>query len=208
MVDRVLPLTPDLWPAFELLFGRQGACSGCWCIHWRVPRSDYIAWRGPKAKAFFKRRVMKGPPPGLLAFVGGEAVGWLQIGPRADVPQFNSQRRATAPLKPSDAEDEAVWAATCFYIKASARGQGVMDGLLEAAIAYARANGAVVLEACPIDGKTGAVDAYVGVKAVFDRAKFREVARRRSNRPLMRLKLGAVKGPKRASAVAKRTGAR
>jgi len=99
MVDRVVALTPDLWPAFEQLFGRQGACSGCWCIHWRVPRSDYVAWRGPKAKAFFKRRVMKGPPPGVLAFEGEEAVGWLQIGPRADVPQFNSQRRATAPTK-------------------------------------------------------------------------------------------------------------
>jgi hypothetical protein len=89
-----------------------------------VPRADYVAMRGAKAKAFFKRRVMKGPPPGVLAFIGDEAVGWLQIGPRADTPQWNSPRRATAPLQESDAEGDRVWGATCFFIKSSARGQG------------------------------------------------------------------------------------
>lgn len=189
MVDRVAPLTPDLWPAFERLFGKNGACSGCWCIHWRVPRTDYVAMRGAKAKAYFKRRVMKGPPPGVLAFEGEDAVGWLQIGPRADTPQWNSPRRATAPLKESDGEDARVWGATCFFIRPSARGQGVMDELLKGGINYARANGARLLEACPIDGKVGNVDAYVGLMSVFERAKFKEVARRKDNRPLMRLAL-------------------
>lgn len=186
MVDRVVPLTPDLWPAFEKLFGKSGACSGCWCVHWRVPHSDYVSMRGPEAKAFFKRRVKKGPPPGVLAFIGDEAVGWLQIAPRADTPEWNSQRRATAPLKEADAKDERVWGATCFFIKSSARGQGVMDALLKGGMAYAKANGARVLEACPIDGKAGNVDAYVGLMSVFERAKFKEVARRKNNRPLMR----------------------
>lgn len=186
MVDRVVPLTPDLWPAFEKLFGKSGACSGCWCIHWRVPRADYVAMRGAKAKAFFKRRVMKGPPPGVLAFIGDEAVGWLQIGPRADTPQWNSPRRATAPLKEGDAEDACIWGATCFFIKSSARGQGVMRALLEGGLKFARANGARLVEACPIDGKVGNVDAYVGLMPVFERAKFKEIARRKDNRPLMR----------------------
>lgn len=189
MVDRVEPLTPELWPAFEQLFGKTGACSGCWCTYWRVPHKDYVAHRGAKAKAYFKRRVMAGPPPGLLAFIGDEAVGWMQIGPRADTPQWNSPRRATAPLKPEDAADPRVWGATCFFIKPSARGKGVMKALVKAGVAYAKANGARFLEACPIDGKVGNVDAYVGIASVFERAKFREAARRRSNRPLMRLAL-------------------
>jgi len=186
MVDRVEPLTPENWPAFEKLFGKQGACSGCWCIHWRVPRAEYMAKRGAAAKAFFKRRVSKSPPPGVLAFDGDEAVGWLQISPRADTPEFNNPRRVTAPLNENDAEDERIWAATCFYVKASARGQGVMDALVRGGIAYARANGARAIDACPIDGRTGNVDAYVGLKPVFERAKFKEVARRKDNRPLMR----------------------
>ena len=186
MVDRVVPLTPDLWPAFEKLFGKSGACSGCWCVHWRVPHADYVAMRGEAAKAFFKRRVKKGPPPGVLAFIGEEAVGWLQIGPRADTPEWNNPRRATAPLTEADAANAGVWGATCFFIKSSARGQGVMGALLEGGLRFARENGARVVEACPIDGRTGNVDAYVGLMSVFERAKFKEVARRKSNRPLMR----------------------
>lgn len=189
MIDRVVPLTPELWPALEALFGKSGACSGCWCAHWRVPRQDYVAMRGAAAKASFKRRVKEGPPPGVLAFAGDEAVGWLQIGPRADTPQWNSTRRATAPLAQADAVDERVWGATCFFIKRSARGQGVMEALLEGGLAFARASGARVVEACPVDGEVGAVDAYVGLMSVFARAKFKEIARRRNNRPLMRLEL-------------------
>jgi predicted GNAT family acetyltransferase len=186
MVDRIEPLTPALWPAFERLFGPTGACSGCWCIHWRVPRADYVAKRGPKAKALFKRRVMQGPPPGVLAFIGEDAVGWLQIGPRADTPQWNSARRVTAPLDAADAADARIWGATCFFIKPTARGQGVMDALIKGGLQFARANGARVVEACPIDGKASAVDAYVGVASAFERARFKEVARRKDNRPLMR----------------------
>ena len=191
MVDRVVPLTPELWPAFEKLFGKSGACSGCWCVHWRVPHADYVAMRGAEAKSYFKRRVKKGLPPGVLAFIGDDAVGWLQIGPRADTPEWNSTRRATAPLKAADAQDERIWGATCFFIKSSARGQGVMDALVKGGVAFAKANGARIVEACPIDGKTGNVDAYVGLISVFERAKFKEVARRKDNRPLMRRSLRA-----------------
>ena len=193
MVDRIEPLTSENWPAFERLFGKQGACSGCWCIHWRVPHADYVEKRGDKAKAMFKRRVMKGPPPGVLAFIGDEAVGWLQITPRADTPEWNNTRRVTAPLDPADAKDEHVWGATCFFIKSSARGHGVMGALLRGGLEYARANGARVVEACPIDGKASTVDAYVGRVSVFRRAKFKEVARRKDNRPLMRLTLALSK---------------
>jgi len=32
------PLTPDLWPALEDRFGKDGACSGCWCMYGRYRR--------------------------------------------------------------------------------------------------------------------------------------------------------------------------
>jgi hypothetical protein len=61
-----------------------------------------------------------------------------------------------------------------------------MRALLEGGLKFARANGARLVEACPIDGKVGNVDAYVGLMPVFERAKFKEIARRKDNRPLMR----------------------
>ena len=32
----IRPLTADLWPALEDLFGENGAVSGCWCMYWRI----------------------------------------------------------------------------------------------------------------------------------------------------------------------------
>lgn len=189
MPFRVEPLTPEEWPALEALFGKQGACMGCWCMYWRMPRKDWDAARGAKAKALFKRRVSDDVPPGVLAFDGDDAVGWLQIGPRADTPQWNGARRVSAPMQEGDAEDERVWAATCFYVKSSARGQGVMDALLAGALKFAKTNGARVAEACPIDGRASSGAAYVGRVTTFERAGFREVVRRKENRPLMRLTL-------------------
>jgi hypothetical protein len=42
----IRPLTPDLWPALDDLFGKNGACNGCWCMYWRLgpayhKRSDW-----------------------------------------------------------------------------------------------------------------------------------------------------------------------
>ena len=131
MVDRVVPLTPEHWLALEKLFGKQGACMGCWCMYWQLPRKQWEAARGVGAKRLFKQRVHESPP-GVVAFIGEEAVGWLQIGPRAEAPQWNGARRVSAPLKEADAEDPRIWAATCFYVKSSARGQGVSEALLKA----------------------------------------------------------------------------
>jgi predicted GNAT family acetyltransferase len=186
MVDRIVPLTPEHWPALEKLFGKQGACMGSWCMYWQLPRKQWGAARGAAAKRMFKQRVLD-QPPGILAFIGDDAVGWLQIGPRAHAPQWNGARRVSAPVKEADAEDPRVWAATCFYVKPSARGQGVCEALLEGAIAYAKKHGARAIEACPIDGDASSGAAYVGRSSVFKRAKFREIARRKPNRPLMRL---------------------
>ena len=41
------PLTAARWPDLETLFGVRGACGGCWCMWWRVPRRSS---RGRKAK--------------------------------------------------------------------------------------------------------------------------------------------------------------
>jgi predicted GNAT family acetyltransferase len=186
MFVRVEPLAPEHWTALEKLFGKQGACMGCWCMYWQLPRKQWDAARGASAKRLFKQRV-NGGPPGVVAFIGDDAVGWLQIGPRADAPQWNGARRVSAPVKEADADDSRVWATTCFYVKSSARGQGVSGALLKAGIAFAKKNGARIVEACPIDGDASAGAAYVGRSALFERAKFREVARRKPNRPLMRL---------------------
>ncbi len=79
------------------------------------------------------------------------ADGWMQIGPRFDVPEWNNAGRASAPTEAADAADPAVWAISCFFIRTKARGQGLTHRLVAAGIEHARASGASRIEACPMD---------------------------------------------------------
>ena len=37
---KIRELSPELWPAFEALFGEKGACAGCWCMFWRTEKGE------------------------------------------------------------------------------------------------------------------------------------------------------------------------
>jgi GNAT superfamily N-acetyltransferase len=179
----VRPLTPDLWPALEDLFGKHGACNGCWCMYWRLG-SGYHRERELN-KRDFQRRVDDGPPPGLLAFDGGLAVGWCQLTPRGELSWLNASRL----FKPIDAVP--VWALSCFYVRRAARSRGISEALIAAAVKTARRAGAPALEAYPVDtavrGRTQNV--FTGTVKSFERAGFTVVERRSPDRPIMRLDL-------------------
>jgi ribosomal protein S18 acetylase RimI-like enzyme len=186
------PLTPERWADLEKVFGGgRGDCGRCWCMYWRLPRRDFEAALGNQARELFRARVEAGPPPGLLAYRGGEPVGWVQVGPRADVPQWNGARRLTAPLPDAPAGDPRAWGISCFVTRSGCRRQGIATALLAAAIAWAREGGARVLDACPVDtdGQRPPTALYHGLASTFRAAGFREVARRRPDRPLLRLAL-------------------
>ncbi|MEO1678492.1 MAG: GNAT family N-acetyltransferase [Pseudomonadota bacterium] len=190
------PLTPDRWDDLVTVFGGgagKGDCGRCWCMWWRLPRTKGPGFsNGLDVKALFHARVMQGPPPGLLRYADGAPVGWVQVGPRADVPEWNVAGRLTAPPEPTEAADPAVWGVTCFVTRTGHRKKGHARALLDAAIAWARDNGARVLDGCPVetaDGKKAASALYHGPAPTFREAGFREIARRREGRPLMRLAL-------------------
>lgn len=188
----VLPLTPERWLLFEELFGKQGACYGCWCTHFRLPPAVRRENDRQRNKDFIHARIEAGPPPGLLAVVDGTAVGWMQIGPRADVPEWNNAGRASAPVIPDEARDPTVWAISCFFIRSKARGGGLTHRLVAAGIDYAREAGARALEACPMDQSrdSRSIGLFVGSTRVFEKAGFLPVATRKPGRPLMRIELG------------------
>jgi predicted GNAT family acetyltransferase len=133
-----------------------------------------------------------GPPPGLIAYEGREPVGWTQVGPRPATPNWNAARRLSAPLEAKEADDPGIWAINCFFVPRAHRGAGVAAALLAGAIDYARKKRARLLDACPVEASDGAanpVSIYHGVVSMFEQAGFVEIARRRADRPLMRLDL-------------------
>ena len=138
-----------------------------------------------------RSRVEDGPPPGLLALRGGEAIGWMQIGPRADVPEWNNSGRSSAPLEDGPADDPGIWAVSCFFFASKERGKGLSHLMLEAGIEHARTCGARLLEASPMDKakQSKSIGLFVGSTRVFEKAGFKTLVTRKEGRPLMRFVL-------------------
>ena len=182
----VHPLTPARWVDLEALFGPRGACAGCWCRWWKVPRAEWEAAKGEGNRRALEASVRGGETPGLLAYEDGAPVGWVAVEPRASYPRL-ARSRSLAPV-----DDAPVWSITCFYVARSHRRRGVTRALIAAAAAHARAAGARLLEAYPVDlaRPTGDAFVYTGAASTFAAAGFEEVARRTPTRPVVRLTLG------------------
>ncbi len=187
----IRPLTPDLWPALEEVFGAHGACNGCWCMYWRI---GSVYTRRPRAqnRSDFRAIVRRGPPPGLLAFDGDIPVGWCQLTPRAVLPALEANPRYPR------VDERPVWSVSCFYIRRGYRRRGISAQLLGAAVKAARRAGAPALEAYPA---TPGSPSYTGVTTTFARAGFKTVVDRNPRRPVMRRELqrSRVTRRKRAS---------
>jgi GNAT superfamily N-acetyltransferase len=177
-----LPLTPARWSELERLFGERGACGGCWCMAWRLPRSRWEAQKGKGNRRAFRALVLAGPPPGILAYRDGKAVGWCAIGPRANYSGL-ARSRVLAPL---DAQE--VWSVTCLFVAKPERRRGLSKRLLRAAAAYAKTQGARLVEGYPVEPDQRLPDPFVwtGLASAFRAAGFVEVARRSRTRPIMR----------------------
>jgi len=184
----VHPLTAERWDDVVRLFGPRGACAGCWCMYPRRTRTQKATSGEPNRRAF-RKLVHDGPPPGLLAYEGDVPVGWVAIAPRTEYVRFERSRVLKA------VDDQPVWSVPCFFIARTHRGRGVTVALLEAACAWARTQGARIVEGYPIDahGQTYApAFAWHGLVPTFTAAGFREVLRRSDRRPIMRRELAAA----------------
>jgi GNAT superfamily N-acetyltransferase len=177
------PLTSERWSDFELLFGRNGACGGCWCMWWRLTRSEFNRRKGQPNKEAMKAVVESGETPGILAYVEGKPIGWCAVAPRERYPVLSRSRI----LKPID--NTPVWSITCFFVAKEHRRKGVTVQLLRAAIAHVKRQGGKVVEGYPIEPKTSTMPAafvWTGLSSAFRQAGFVERTRRSETRPIMR----------------------
>lgn len=141
----------------------------CWCLSYRLRTSKANReLRGPERGERVRQLVREDPPPGVLAYDGDEVVGWAAIHPRADT-SFARNRRIP------HVDDVDVWSLWCVRVRPGHRGQGISHELVGGAVEFARAHGAPVVEAYPVDNGGAKVDltmAYVGTRSLFERAGF------------------------------------
>jgi GNAT superfamily N-acetyltransferase len=172
------PLTPDRWNDFETLFGAKGACGGCWCMFPRLERSLYERLKGEGNRRAMKKLVDSGRVTGILGYVEGEPVAWCSIEPRELISSL-ARSRILAPV-----DDEPVWSIVCLFLSKRHRGQGLSTKMIEAAVRYAKASGASIVEAYPVEPKKTpmpAVFAYPGIASASSTPDSRKwpVGRRR-----------------------------
>jgi GNAT superfamily N-acetyltransferase len=179
----VRPVTLAEWPDVQALFDEPGPHRGCWCMYWRVRRADFQRQYGEPLRQAMEAILLAGRVPGLLVYHEGRPVGWCSVAPREEFTALGRSRT----LKPVDSEP--VWSIVCFFVTRPYRHRGLVDLLVTAAIAYARENGARIVEAYPLLPEKAAeqpYERYMGVQTTFARLGFREVARRSDRRPIMR----------------------
>lgn len=186
------PATPDRFDDAEHALTGGGDGRSCQCQWWTITNADFNRTTQDEREGLLRDEIATGPPPALIAYVDGEAAGWVRVGPRTrQVRLGRTKNFAANSQEPWD--DPAVWAVSCFVVRKEHRNQGLNAKLLDAAIDYARQNGARTVEAYPVDPDVGrkkpANDLYHGVISTFEEAGFREVARARPDLAIVSLDL-------------------
>ncbi|GLB67214.1 GNAT family N-acetyltransferase [Arthrobacter mangrovi] len=156
----------------QVLGPKRADANVCWCLSYRVPSKENRTLLGQDRGKRVQELCGEDPPPGVLAYDGDEVVGWAAVHPRAGT-SFARNRKIP------HVDDADVWSVWCIRVKPGHRGKGISHHLLAGAVDFARANGAPGIEGYPVDNQGQKVDltmAYVGTRALFERAGFTKAA--------------------------------
>jgi GNAT superfamily N-acetyltransferase len=173
------PVNGERWPDLVELFNRP-IVRTCFCMYYR--KTGEATGSGSVNRQAMQALVRRGTVPGLIGYEDGVPVAWVSLGPRDDFPKL----RRSPIMKPVD--DRPVWSIVCFFVDRDTRGRGLAARMLDAAIDFARSQGARLIEAYPVDAdaQRDPDSMFFGAKSMYDRAGFREVARRRPARAVVR----------------------
>jgi len=184
------PATAERWDDVVAAMTGGGDGGTCWCRWFQLTSAEWAATPGPERRAALRREVAAGPPRGLLAYVDGVAAGWARVSPRVEQGRITRSRVPRA--SPIPMRNDSVWAITCVQVRREHRGIGVVGALVRAAIAFARSQGASVVEAYPVDTSVAQVsdnELFHGPASAFIANGFVEVARPKPARPVLSLEL-------------------
>ena len=177
------PLDKSRWKDFEKLFGERGACGGCWCMAWRLKRSEFQKQSGEGNKKAVKKLVNANETIGILAYYNDEPIGWCAVAPRDKYVRLENSKV----LKRID--DKPVWSISCFFIDKKYRRHGISTELIKAVIKFCKSKSVKIIEAyptVPYSENIPAAFAWTGIPSAFEKAGFKEAIRRSRTRPMMR----------------------
>jgi len=181
------PLTSANFADLEAIFNARGCSVAryCWCMAYRKTGGNPWPTKeiGKRNRAALKSLADDGKQVGLVGYRDGVPVGWVSFGPREYFARLANSKVMGA------VDDQPVWSIICFVVPSEYRKQGVARQMLDAAIAFCKKKKVKLVEAYPVDkeGRTADSNMWFGAKSMFDAAGFEEVARRKPERPIVRL---------------------
>lgn len=173
------PVTAERQCDLERFSQRHGKFRYCSCMRWRMTGTEFKESTKESRIAELSAHTVKETPVGVLAYLDGEPVGWCSVAPRET---YRALERYRALQR---IDDEPVWSVVCFFVDSKVRRRGVTTGLLHAAVDYAVAAGARVVEGYPVE-PTARLYTYMGSPATFRAAGFRDVTPPGRDRQVMR----------------------
>jgi GNAT superfamily N-acetyltransferase len=181
------PVTIRNWDKCVQLFGDRGACGNCWCMYYRLSKSDFDEGKSNDGnKNSMKELVWMNKPVGILAIYDDLPIAWCAFAPREDFMKLAKSRVHKR------IDDKSVWSIPCMFIDKKFRRGGVSVALVKGVINYAKENDIKIIEAYPtIPTKEPLPDIYawIGLYKSFERAGFEIVDRTSKNRPMVRFYL-------------------
>ncbi|ROR95913.1 acetyltransferase (GNAT) family protein [Salana multivorans] len=152
-----------------LLVGpKKPTSNGCYCLADRISTKENTSLRGAARADRVRELCQEELPPGVIAYLDDEPVGWAAVHPRSDT---NFARSRTIP----HVDEIDAWALWCFRVRPGYRKQGIMHALIDGAVTFARNHGAPAIEGYPVDNggeKISLTMAYIGTRSLFESAGF------------------------------------
>lgn len=190
----VVPANEVAWEDLQRVFGTRGAAWRCQCQRYRLHRRESFGSFPVEERADRLRDQAdcghpgSGTTSGLVAWLGGEPVGWCAVAPRAAYEGLVRNNRVPWEGRDEDKSDPDVWAITCVLARSGFRRRDVGRALALAAVQHARTHGARAVEAYPITIKDViSEELHVGTVGMFAAAGLVEVSAPTVRRVVMRL---------------------
>lgn len=177
----------DRWDDVVAVMGTRGDPSHCWCQFFRLRGKDWqVATRAANRARLHSQVQGSQHPPGVIAYIDDQPVGWCAVAPKQDYPRVLASRTTTA------GDVDGVWSVTCFVVRVGSRRRGVAAALLQGAVDMARSAGTSVVEGYPVDPaarkSVAAAELFHGTLSLFLDAGFKEVLRPSPARAVVQLK--------------------
>jgi len=158
---------------------QHGKFRYCACMRWRMRSTQFSRSTKEGRVEALEQLVQDGMPIGVMAYLDQEPVGWCSVAPRDSYAALERYRALPR------TDDAPVWSVVCFFVSARIRRIGATRGLLKAAVAYAAAQGAEIIEGYPVE-PCARLYTYMGSPATFRAAGFHDVTPRGQARAVMR----------------------